>query len=540
MSWLLSWRPEELPDSWAPVHGWTLTRVLIAVAVLASLAYPAMASPRIARRLTARAKRAVRSALLVTLGVAAALSVAVYLDFGIFRYRTYLNEWDFYHYYVGTKYAPELEYTRLYGATLLADRETGLRYNNPQNSIRDLTTAELRPVEYVFADPSRYRGVFSDQRWREFVADVTWFKQQLPAHRWSLLLIDHGYNGTPAWSFVVGTLLTRHLSVRAPIQRWLMLLLDPLLLVTSVVVVAWAFGLRAAFLMVIFVGTHYLMSWGHLKGALLRTDFAMGSVLAVCLVKKGRYKLAGALLGWAVLSRVFPGFFLVGPAALLVWGWLRNHSIERSWLALLSTCAATIALVVVGSCLYFGGFEIWREWAQKIALHYAGGSDWDLGYRTIVEVIFDHGVPLRSAGLGQGAAEGWSLAWMVVAVLLLVPAVSFVRALEDYQVVAYGFVFIFVLSLAAYYYYLVLCVPLLFFAPSLDKLQSALATAFMLLTGFFGYVLFTGWQPLADSWVVFQGWRQTFPTYYFVSCLVAVTVVQMIILAATRARQSNH
>ena len=147
-------------------------------------------------------------------------------------------------------------------------------------------------------------------------------------------------------------------------------------------------------------------------------------------------------------------------------------------------------------------------------------------------------MPVHAATLGQGAAQaaGSTAAWTVVAGLLLVPAVTFVRALEDYEAVAYGFIFIYMLSLAAYYYYLVLAVPLLFFAPSLDKLQSALGTAFMFFTGFFGYLLFTGWPPLADVWVAFRGWRQTFPTYYFLSCLIAVTVAQMIAVAATRAR----
>jgi hypothetical protein len=538
LSWLLSWRPEQLPDSWAPVHGWTAARVLIVVAILACLLYAAMARPRIARHLTARAQQAARSVLLAILAVAALLSVAVYLDFGVFRYGTYLNEWDFYHYYLGSKYAPELGYTKLYGATLLADRESGQRYHNPKNVIRDLASAELRPVESAIADGGRYRGVFTDERWREFVADVGWFSRQLPEQRWSLLLIDHGYNGTPAWSFAVGALLTRHLSVRAPAQRWLMLLLDPLLLVTAVAVVAWAFGLRTALLLVIFVGTHYLLSWGHMKGALLRTDFAVGSMLTVCLVKKGRYKLAGVFLGWAILSRIFPAFFLAGPVVLLVRGWLCERRLQRSWLGLLSTCAATVGLVVAGSCLYFGGFEIWREWAQKITLHYAGGSDWEIGYRTVVEAVFGRGVPIRAPDPAVGAAQagGGSVAWMVVAALLLVPAASFVRALDEYQAVAYGFVFFFMLSQATYYYYLVLAVPLLFFAPTLDELQSALGTAFMLFTGFFGYLLFTGWRPLAYSWVVFRGWRQTFPTYYFTSCLIAVTVAQMIAVAATRAR----
>lgn len=531
LSWLLSWRPATLPNSWAPTHGWGLTRVLIGVAMVVCLAYAVLA--RLQKRLGADIQRMARTTLLLMLAIAALLSVAVYLDFGVFRYGTYLNEWDVYHYYLGTKYAPELGYQRLYGATLLADAETGLRYDNPSGVIRDLASAELEPVADVMAQAQRYRGPFSAERWRDFVADVAWLKQQLPPQRWSLLLVDHGYNGTPAWSFVIGDLLTRHLSLRVPSQRWLLLLLDPALLLVAALAVAWAFGLRTAFLMVIFVGTHYLMSWGHLKGALLRTDFAMASLLAVCLVKKRRYRLAGGCLGWATLSRVFPALLLVGPAALLAWHGLRHRRLHRPWLALLVSCAATVVVVVVASCIRFGGIEPWHEWANKISLHYSGGSDWDLGFRTVVGSSFSDGVPVRPAHLGQ--SDAWRPAMVAALSLLLVPALSFVRALDEHAVLAYGFVFVFLLTVAAYYYYLILCVPLLFFAPDLERPQAALGTCFMFFTGLAGYVLFSGWPAWAGTWMALRGWRQTFPTYYYLSCLIGITVVQMIVLAASRA-----
>ena len=541
MNSLLSWRPTELPGSWASTHGWTSARVLAVVAILIVAAYAVLESRYAVARLSAAASRITRRVLLVVLGISAVLAVATYLDFGVFRYGSYLNEWDFYHYYVGTKYAPELGYTNLYGATLAADREAGLRYHHPRGEIRDLATAQIRDVASVTAEAERYRNRFSPARWREFVADITWFKTQLPENRWSLILADHGYNGTPAWSFVVGGLITRHLSVHSPAGRWLMLLLDPLLLVGAVVAVAWAFGVRAALLVVVFVGTHYLLSWGHLKGALLRTDFAMCSLVAVCLVKKERHKIAGALLGWAILSRVFPAFLLIGPAVLLAQGWWRTHRLDRQLLGLFASCALTVGIVVLGSCVYFGGTEIWHEWSGKIALHYAGGSDWDLGYRTAAEAVFFHGVPVRGAGLaqvaGQETASSLHLAAIVVLLLLTLPALTFVRALHHHEAVGYGFVFVFLFSLAAYYYYLILCVPLVFFASDLGKPQHALGAAFMFFTGLAGYVLFSGWNPLGQSWAVLRGWHQSFPTYYFMSCLVAVTVVQMIVIAGARARR---
>ena len=542
MNPLASWRPSELPDSWAPTHGWALARVLAAVAILVVAGFVALERPLLNRRLSVAARRLGRRLLIGVLGVSAALAVATYADFGVFRYGTYLNEWDFYHYYVGTKYAHELGYTNLYGATLAADREGGLRYHNPRNEMRDLGTAQLCDVGEVAAQAARFRGRFSDERWREFVADITWFKMQLPAHRWSLILADHGYNGTPAWSFVVGGLFTRHLSVRDPIGRWIMLALDPLLLLAATAAVAWAFGLRAALIMVIFIGTHYLLSWGHLKGALLRTDFAMASVLAVCLVKQRYYKIAGVLLGWAVLSRIFPALLLVGPTVLLLWRLARSHSLDRQLLGLLGACAATVTLVVLGSCAYFGTTGIWHEWNLKIATHYLNGSDWDLGYRTIAEASFAHGVPMRV--LAKAVAHGPLLflgkPGTIVALLLVLPAMTFIRGLEDHEALAYGFVFVFLLALASYYYYLVLCVPLLFFAPQLERPQHALGVAFMFFTGIVGYLLFSGWPMLAGSWVMFRGWHQTFPTYYFLCCFIAVTVAQMILLAGSKTLRAER
>ena len=294
--------------------------------------------------------------------------------------------------------------------------------------------------------------------------------------------------------------------------------------------------------MVIFIGTHYLLSWGHLKGALLRTDFAMASVLAVCLVKQRYYKIAGVLLGWAILSRIFPAFLLIGPTVLLLWRFVRSRCIDRQLLGLLGACAATVTLVVLGSCAYFGSTAIWHEWSLKIATHYSSGSDWDLGYRTIAEASVVDGVPVRTFAQAVAHSPALFLArpGNIVALLLVLPAVTFIRGLEDHEALAYGFVFVFLLAVAAYYYYLILCVPLLFFAPHLERPQHALGLAFMFFTGIVGYVLFSGSNLLPGSWVMFLGWRQTFPTYYFLCCFIAVTVAQMILLAGSKTLRAER
>jgi hypothetical protein len=128
----------------------------------------------------------------------------------------------------------------------------------------------------------------------------------------------------------------------------------------------------------------------------------------------------------------------------------------------------------------------------------------------------------------------------IVALLLLLPALTFIRGMQDHEALAYGFVFVFLLATATYYYYLLLCVPLLFFAPQLERPQHALGVAFLFLTGIMGYVLFSGSNLLAGSWLMFRGWRQTFPTYYFLCCFIAVTVAQMILLAGSKTLRAER
>ena len=58
----------------------------------------------------------------------------------------------------------------------------------------------------------------------------------------------------------------------------------------------------------------------------------------------------------------------------------------------------------------------------------------------------------------------------------------------------------------------------------------------LLLGGAIGYLLFAGFAPLGDL-VIFQGWKQFFPTYYFMSWLVGLGCFYMVALAGVVARR---
>ena len=268
-----------------------------------------------------------RGFLMAPLLAVAILSVENYRATDYYRFDSYLNAYEFYHYYIGTKYAREVGYTNMYAATLVADYDTDMKWAHDSGTIRNLATGRRENHKQFLADADKYRNLFSPERWEEFKKDIEYFKDNLVQGRWNGVIRDKGYNGTPVWSMLVGGLLSNRISTDSPRGMMFLALLDPLLILLAFGVVMWAFGPRTALLMLILLGTHYMMKWWHMKGAYLRTDWAMCLVMAVCMIRKKHFATAGALTGYAMLSRIFPAVLLFGVGAKFFWalidvGWV--------------------------------------------------------------------------------------------------------------------------------------------------------------------------------------------------------------------------
>jgi hypothetical protein len=531
--WSPAWLTDQLPTSTDPIHGWPPAWWIAGIMFLLLAVLPWM------RPLGPRG----RTALLAFLSVAAVVSIANYLDYGRFRYGSYVNEWDSYHYYLGTKYAPELGYDGLYLATLLADVETVGEQALRGRKLRSLSDYRFSSAEESLPRAEAQRARFSDARWQGFKTDVGWFRDSLPAERWRILLEDAGYNGTPPWTLAVGTLLSNRLDIATSWQRALILMLDPLLLVLAAFFVWRAFGTEVALLLIIFLGTHYLLSWGHLKGAILRTDFAALAVLCVALMKLRKPGAAGAALAWASVSRVFPGFLALGLLARLSSKELDPE--ERSDIRrFFAWFAGLAALAVVASLLRDGGLDAWRQWIHKISLHELEGSHWDVGLSTLFDVEFIDGVPEYFSPRSRFSEEpslrlAHALTLWACRLAIAVPALVFARSQPPDRALSFGFVFVFVLSSAAYYYYLILLVPLLYFAEQRERPFYGLSAGFMFLTGAAGYLLFSGYEPLAARVVALRGWGQQFQTYYYLSWAIGITAVSLLAVASLEARAAS-
>jgi hypothetical protein len=338
-----------------------------------------------------RTNQRLRDSLLLGFAV---LGLAAWPNFGVFRGHSYLHLWDVYHYYFGAKYAPELEYTRLYACTALADSELGYGDIVASRRVRDLETNRLGTNDSVLAHPSLCKDHFTTARWESFIADVAFFHTLAPIPFWSGTQLDHGYNGTPFW-VVAGHLLTNLGPASSP-QILLLTLVDSVLLVIMWLFAGWAFGWRAAAVAAIFFGTNAVADFSWVGGSLLRFDWLVLAVIGICLLKRGRPVSAAFALSASTLLRGFPGLLLFGIALKVVATSVRNRRVtisrdQRSFLV--GGLASVVLFVPLSLCLVGGdptaGVSRWKAFADNSRKHLGSPMTNNVGAKTLLSYVSD-------------------------------------------------------------------------------------------------------------------------------------------------------
>jgi len=326
--------------------------------------------------------RRTRDVLLATVGVA---SLCCYFNLFHFHFDDYLHQWDIYHYYVGAKYLPELGYNRLYECTVIAEKEIDDGHVEHGRLITDLTTNDLERVDTIVADPARCTDHFTPERWREFTADIAFFRSLFSPGRWlDEVLHDHGFNGTPVWA-----LLGRPLASAAPASHeqlvWLAAI-DPILLAIMFAVFAWGFGWRAACIAAVWFGTSYPTQWMWNGGAFLRQDWLVLAVVGVAMVKRGKPLIGGFALTYSALLRVFPGFIVAALVLRYAVLWVRERKItlSRELKRFAIGCVAAGALLVPASLLFSGGASTASEFVTNSRKHLDTPLTNNMGWKTVV------------------------------------------------------------------------------------------------------------------------------------------------------------
>ncbi|HET9951079.1 MAG TPA: hypothetical protein VFS09_04720 [Candidatus Eisenbacteria bacterium] len=376
--------PPSPPAPWTParfvrVHGGT---VKMAIALLGALllAWGAWLN----RRGTPGRSRRLRDALLIALAL---LGYASYYNWGFLHFGNRIHYHEFFHYYIGAKYFPELGYTHLYECANLAEAEQGFSRRVELRTIRDLHRNELVSGRYVLEDPERFkRGFarpFTPKRWEEFKSDVAFFRSNVEIGTWENMLRDHGYNPSPLWN-MTGSLLSNLGPASKGFLEGFLALIDPILLLVTFGFVAWAFGWRVACVSIIFFGTNEPALFFWTGGAFLRQDWFLFAMAGICLLKRGKPALGGASLAVSTLLRVFPLGFFVAIGLRILWVLFRERRIDPTAAKIVAGAALATAILIPASSVVAGSASAWPEFVKNTKKHAGSPLTNYMGLRTIV------------------------------------------------------------------------------------------------------------------------------------------------------------
>jgi hypothetical protein len=416
--------------------------------------------------------RKVRDRLLMVLG---GVSLLTYFNFGFFHFPNFVHDWEWTHYYVGSKYFKELSYDRLYECIAIADHEDpdpGLRRRVEIRKITNLRTNALEKTDDILSHPERCKEHFSDQRWEAFKSDVKFFRDRQNVRRWDDLQTDHGYNATPVWN-IAGSLLA-NMAPASIGQLYTLALLDPAYLLAMVALVWWAFGWRVTCVGLLVFATNFPSRYYWTGGSFLRWDWIFYLVAGICCLKKERPLLAGLALGYSTLLRVFPGFVFVGPILAGGIHLYKHRTLERRYLRLALGGLLSLAILVPISLQVGGGSQAYKRFYENTAKHKETPLTNYMGLRTIVAYRpGEAGKDLRSDRFTdpwikwkQARVRGFKEAKPFYALVVLGYLVLLgfaVRNRPIWQAAALGATFIAVgVELTCYYYAFVMAVALLY------------------------------------------------------------------------------
>ncbi len=344
-------------------------------------------------------------ALLVSTAILSALAWTNALNFhyagGLIHW------WDTYHYYVASKYFPELGYDALYACSASAEAEDGRAEVVRARTLRDLRADTVVSAAPWVDDVGPCRTRFTEGRWAEFRHDVAFFRGAMGDQAWASSQTDHGFNATPVWAMVGGLL------ARTGPATWeqitILSCLDLGLILLLLGIVAFGFGMEAACAAAIYFGVNGLSPFAWTGGAFLRYDWLLLAGLGVAALRKERPFLAGFCIAWSALIRVFPGFLLAGIALAA----LIDAGSVRSWRPILALCrlaagaVCAVAILVPASVLAVGRWSAWGDFETNTRRFVATEAPNFVGLQVLASYRPDLTEELATDPLRPDANEAW-------------------------------------------------------------------------------------------------------------------------------------
>jgi hypothetical protein len=480
---------------------------------------------RVVRRDDARGQRRLDLAFRVL----AVLALFSWTNWGALRGGGELvHRWEQYHFFFGSKYLPEVGYFNLYKATILADRESANVIGFVRTT-RDLTTFDEVPVERALADAATVRGAFSDARWAEFKRDWSLIAQG--SANWAQVMDDHGNSGSPAWAIFAAP-IARVCGIGPGGQR-VMGLIDPLLMIVLFALFFRSFGTRPTCLAIV-IFSMVPFCFDYLAGSLLRWDWLFALGLTLVLWQKNRPLAAGAALGYAIASKLFPLFFGVGLAFWAAWDFARTRRIDRRLIRFAAGAVAAFALAVAISSAMFGP-RVWRGYAERIAVaqheHFYANQ---YSFKTVfLQVAFSSPrefaqdwmlPPSVKAARPDVDVRAWPVTFVILQLVLTALVALGLRHAEPIEALAVGPLLVYVWLVVNAYYWNMLALTGLAWSLGVEPAKRGRLAALL------------GLHAILICFYVYQHLAHGFAEGYFVGVMMLMLLVGWAALAMRRPK----
>jgi hypothetical protein len=302
-----------------------------------------------------RAKQVFRRVFIVL----AVLAVANFLNYGFGRDGRVVHGHEQYHFFLGSKYLPELRYDAIYEATVVRGVELGWFWY-PRTDRRDLNDFKVSRGAVDQVRAAEIRGRFTDERWREFGRDL---RALTRIGKIEVALSDHGNTGSPAWA-MMASLFTGNLPLNRATAS-ILASLDLMLLAILFWTVSRTYGQRAATLTAI-IGMSVPLITIYLLGSILRMDWLVALGLSLCAFEKRHFRTAGILLGYAVASKLLAGVLVIPLGLRFLADAVRERRLKRDHLVYVGFAFLGLALFVGLALLYFRDSLLWQDYYERM------------------------------------------------------------------------------------------------------------------------------------------------------------------------------
>jgi len=424
--------------------------------------------------------------LLAVLALWSTLNYARYDDRTVFeKYDTY----DLMHYYLNAKYFDELGYYDLYPACLLADIDNNGPHYKKQGRLymaQNQAGHGRMPIEHGIERGQVVREKkFTAERWDAFEHDFLTLQRSGPSQMndklWRQMIIDHGYNGTPAW-----TVMAHPFAELVPVESIKLLgYLDLVVLVAAAGVVAWAYGAPTAMFAWLFLMVTYSVRWPTITWAFLRYDYVAALMVGMALLKKQKHALAGVFTAFSATMRLFPAMWLYGPGMKGLAG-LTQKKVHKPLLVLAGSFFLGVAAIEGATVVAVG--------ADTVQVHFENMMDHNsseqLSSRRIGLAL---ALPYRGEKVPKfieperkDTIEAQKPLRYGLAGLVMLALGWGMRRADDDETFALGFVPFFLLTTASYYYYVTRVTLVMLHASNLKKPRNVVGLVMLLAVEAFG------------------------------------------------------